>query len=192
MEAYRKEGLLYHCQREVVDPEGGHSCLARPLLVPVGWLPVCCCHPLVTALLPGSRCFQRSSFRGTAEGAVGWPSQLHAQHIQGHPSGANMTYLLATGNQRDSPDVHCPDRPAARRPHPDCKDQVGASPASHSSGSLCPSEVHPGAARAGCCPVLGWASWSHAVLSSVRGCLKGGKETGALKARLQSLAFTCR
>lgn len=36
VEAYRKEGLLYHCQREVVDPEGGHSCLARPLLVPVG------------------------------------------------------------------------------------------------------------------------------------------------------------
>lgn len=56
---------------------------------------------------------------------------------------------LATGNQRDSPDVHCPDRPAACRPRPDCKDQVGANP-------VCPSEVHPGAARGGLpCPGMG-------------------------------------
>lgn len=34
--------------------------------------------------------------------------------------------LLATGNQRDSQDVHRTHGPAARRTHPDCQGQVGA------------------------------------------------------------------
>lgn len=178
--------------REGVDPEGGRGCLVSPLLIPVEAVASMLPSPSGHSPAPSVRLLPKRQlpWHWQAGSGVTHPVTCAAQMGPSQWDQLDLRTDLATGNQRDSPDVHRPDRPAACRPHPDCKGQVGASPTVCSSGPICPSQVRPGAARGGA--VLGWGSWSHAVLSSVGGWLEGGKGTGALKARLQSLAFTCR